>query len=204
MRLVKPLLFLCFLAGCAAATHISSAWQKPGAAPFQPGKLVVFCMTPGKDSTMRFEMEEELAGKLRQSGIPAWTSGSLYARNRFAGSSWDSAYQILRADSVDAVVVVALRGEERSVYPLPQRVETYQRQRLEGYVHQAQQEVAVPATVTNTRHLWECNTYNLLTRELLSTLQTESYGQGPMRELTTENGRIIAGHLAAAGIFRKP
>ena len=153
---------------------------------------------------MRFEMEQALSGKLRQSGLPAWPSGSLYARSRFAGGNWDSAYQVLRADSVDAVVVVALRGEERSVYALPQRVETYQRQKLEGYVRETQQEAAVPATVSNTKYLWECNTYNLLSRELLSTLQTESNAEGMMRELATENGQVIAGHLLAAGIFRKP
>lgn len=203
---MRRILFLplFFLAGCASSSHISQSWQKPALAPLQPARLVVFCVTPPADSTLRVLMEGQVAEELRKQGVRAWPSAVLYGRTQFAGASWDSVYQRLRADSVDAVIAVVLRGEVHGAQTLslPQRAEHYQQWRFEGYLRQAREEAVIPSTVAYTNRSWECTTYNLANRELLSTVQTESFDPGSLRQLATDYSRLLATHLLATGVLR--
>ncbi|RYY38529.1 MAG: hypothetical protein EOO08_14145 [Chitinophagaceae bacterium] len=194
---------LAALSACAGPGRISSAWVKPGNIAFTPTRVIVFCVVPLADSSLRVPMEQHLADDLRTMGFPAQPGSVKYASVHLAAMSRDSAYSVLRSDSVDAVVTIVLKAAGREVLPVEQRSAQYQQWQFPGYYHKVESEAAIPETVTFMHRYWESNTYNLLTRELLATLQTESFDAGSAAQSAHEYGKLVSTHLQAAGVFRR-
>lgn len=99
-----------FMAGCAS-TQVSSVWRDESVSPAQarPQKALVVAVVP--DPAVRRNLEDDLARKLQERGVPAVPSHRLVQDVRDLNQN--QVQQIARQQGADGVLVTRFRGIQR-------------------------------------------------------------------------------------------
>ena len=115
----------------------------------------------------------------------------------------------LQNSGFDAVITIVLldKSKERNyvpghVYYSPYMI--YQR-RLWGYYSTIYDRIYEPGYYTvNTRYFWESNFYDLTTKELIYSVQTESFDPASSENLGHEYGKMIVMDMVKNHVLIKP
>lgn len=193
---VYLLLFLC---GCAA-TRITHSWKAENVQPKKFNKLLVLGLNSERDLDVRERMEDHLVGDLKELGYNAVSSLREFGPKTFRNMDEEAAIAKLQNSDIDAVITFVLLDKSRERRYVPGQIYyspyvIYHRH-FWGYYTTIYNRIYMPGYYTeNTRYFWESNLYDLSTKELICSIQTESFDPASLESLAHENGKLIVGYL---------
>ena len=159
------------------------------------------------DQNVREAMENHLVGDLTEQGYTALSAYREYGPKAFENMKEADVLSKLRNSGVDAVVTIVLLDKKREQYYVPGSVyytpyTIYQR-RFWGYYTTIYERIYTPGYYqVDTKYFWESNFYDLGSRELLYSAQTESFDPNSTGILAHEYGMILIKDMVKQGILK--
>ncbi len=168
---------------------------------------MVVALLPDRDRDLRQNMENHLVGDLKDHGYQAVSSLSELGPKSFENMTEQEALDEINHYGVDAVLTVVLLDKKRERYYVPSRIYyspyiVYQRH-FWGYYTTIHSRIYTPGYyIQNTDFFWESNFYDMESRDLLYSVQTESFDPASAATLSHEYGKLIVDDLAKQGILK--
>ena len=180
-KLIIPvsLAIMVLLAACSS-TQVTSSWKANEANKLNYQKVLVMGIMPNKDRSIRMNMENELAGELKDAGVNAVAASTVFAPNQLNDMNEQKALRWLRNKGYDAVMTIVLLDKAQEKNYVPGNV-TYQPygtyyNRFWGYYRTIYGRVYTPGYyTTNTNYFWESNLYSLNNDKMLYSVQSQSF-----------------------------
>lgn len=184
------------LTGCSSS-RITHSWKSETASSGSYDKIMVIGIIKDHDRNLREQMENHLADDLKARGYNAVSSLKEYGPKAFDNMDEEGAITKLSNSGVDAVITIVLLDKERERNYVPARVHyspyiIYQRH-FWGYYSTIYDRIYSPEYFqqVNTKYFWESNFYDLKTKQLLYSVQTESFDPASAESLGHEYGEMI-------------
>lgn len=201
------LLVMALLLGCTTS-RITSTWQQKGAAPQAYNKIMVLGLIREADRSLRENMENHLVGDLRALGYNAYSSYDQFGPKAFEGLSEDKVYDRLKENGADAVLTIVLLNKEKEKYYVPGRISyspyAVYYHRFGGYYTTLIERIESPGYYSeSTRYFWESNLYDLTTKEMVYSVQTQSFDPSSTEELAHDYGELIVEDMARRKVLTK-
>lgn len=165
-------------------------------------------MIKDNDIAKREMMENHLIGDLAERGYTAVSSIKEYGPKSFEGMKEEEVLNKLQNTGVDAVLTIVMLDKQRERYYVPGRVYyspyvIYHR-RFYRYYNTMYDRIYSPGYYqVNTRYFWESNLYDLSTKELLYSVQTESFDPESAQSLGHEYGKLIVKDMFDKNVLSK-
>ena len=188
------LLNIMFLTGCSSS-HLLHSW-KANTPVKNYNKILVLGLNTDKDPVEREKMEVHLAGDLEALKYHAVPAIKEYGPLSFSDLNEEQLLKKFANSGFDAVLTIVLLDKAKEQQYVRGNVnyqpnDTYRRY-LWGYYNTLQDRIFSPGYyITNTRYFWESNFYDLTTRELVYSAQTESFDPTSAESLGHEYGQMI-------------
>jgi hypothetical protein len=189
------LIMMALTLGCSTSRIIHS-WKDDSALRKKYNKILVLAMNGGTSLTTRQRMEMHLAGDLKDLGYAAASSVMEYGYKAFRDMTEETVIEKIKNSGFDAVITIVLLDKKKERTYVPGRV--YSQPYLLYYRHfwnyytTTYDRVYAPGYYTiNTRYFWESNLYDVATKELLYSVQTESFDPASSESLAHEYGKLI-------------
>ena len=163
--------------GCSSSEKIISSWKAENVQPKQFNKILVLAIIKEPDQRIRQKMEEHFVGDLRDIGYSATTSMSAFGSNPFTLMNEDSVVNYIKNSGADAVITIVLLdksqeqpyiGSRLRYGPVPYPFGTY-------YSAMNERVSDTGYFVTDSKYFWETNFYDIATRQLLYSVQIQSF-----------------------------
>ena len=190
------LVILFLLTGCSPS-RITHSWKSETASSGSYDKIMVIGIIKDHDRNLREQMENHLADDLKARGYNAVSSLKEYGPKAFDNMDEEGAITKLSNSGVDAVITIVLLDKERERNYVPARVHyspyiIYQRH-FWGYYSTIYDRIYSPEYFqqVNTKYFWESNFYDIKTKQLLYSVQTESFDPASAESLGHEYGEMI-------------
>ena len=190
-------LVILFLLTCCSSSRITHSWKSETANSGSYDKIMVIGIIKDHDRNLREQMENHLADDLKARGYNAVSSLKEYGPKAFDNMDEEGAITKLSNSGVDAVITIVLLDKERERNYVPARVHyspyiIYQRH-FWGYYSTIYDRIYSPEYFqqVNTKYFWESNFYDLKTKQLLYSVQTESFDPASAESLGHEYGEMI-------------
>lgn len=208
MKIIKllPAIGLLFLIACSSSRIIHS-WKSEFPAG-KYNKIMVVAISGETDLLTKQKMEDHLVGDLRGMGYNAVSSLSEYSPGTFRKMSEEAVLDKLKNSGYDAVITIVLldKAKERHYIPghgynLP--YSGYYR-RFWGYYTTIYDRVYTPGYyITNTKYFWESNLFDAASKELIYSVQTESFDPESSESLAHEYGKLIVKDMVKNQVLNK-
>jgi len=199
-QIIKVLLAGLFLFTSCTSSRITSSWKSPDLQQKKYKKILVLGLLKEMDRPLRENMEEHIIGDLKNLGYDAVCSCTEYDPKAFNNMKEQEAIQKLNAGGIDAVLTVVLLDKTKERYYVSGRVNytpynIYNRHWW-GYYSTIYGRIYEPGYYeTSTKYFWESNFYDLETKQLLYSVQTESFDPGSTQSLAHEYGNLIVNSM---------
>jgi hypothetical protein len=131
-----------------------------------------------------------------------------YGPKTFRKLDEDSVISKFQGTGIDAVITIVLLNKEKEKYYVPSQVYfspyvMYHRH-FWGYYNTMYTRIYSPGYyVENKKYFWESNLYDLSAKELIYSVQTESYNPGSSMQLAHEYGQKIVNDMVKNNVLRK-
>ncbi len=194
-RIIIYILLAMLFTACSSS-RITHSWKAPNISGKKFNKIMVVALLKDDNVLMREKMENHLLGDLAEKGYTAVSSLKEYGPKSFEGMKENEIVSKLQNSGVDAVLTIVLLDKQRERYYVPGRVYyspyiIYHR-RFWGYYTTIYDRIYSPGYYqTDTKYFWESNLYDLSTKELLYSVQTESFDPASAESLGHEYGKMI-------------
>ena len=186
------------IVGCSSS-KITTSWKEKNTAPQYFNKIMVIGVMREADRAMQEKMENHIIGDLNNIGYTALSSLKEYGPNAFKKGDTAAALTKLKESNVDAVLTVVLLDKEKE----QQYISTNYRNRFSGYRYEMYRRIYEPGYyVTNTKYFWESNLYNVKTRQLIYSVQTESFNPDDAESLAHEYGKLIVKNMVKEQVIK--
>lgn len=156
-------------------------------------KILVLGLFKDQDRRIRMQMERQLADDLKKYGYDAVSSYDTYGPKSFGSMDEQKALQMLKDNSIDGVVTIAMldRSRERRFVPSGLGYPSYPG--FWGYYSYYYPRIYQPGYYeTNTNYYFETNLYNTSdNNKLLYSAQSKSFDPSSVRALADEYARSI-------------
>ena len=180
-KLIVPasLAMMLLLAACSS-TKVTSSWKADEANKRNYQNVLVVGLMPNKDRSISMNMENELAGELKASGINATAASAVFAPNQLNNMNEQKALRWFRNKGYDAVMTIVLLDKAKEKNYVPGNV-TYQPygtyyNRFWGYYRTVYGRVYTPGYyTTSTNYFWESNLYSVGDNKMLYSVQSQSF-----------------------------
>jgi hypothetical protein len=209
MKPTVVIIFLLLLIYACNSSKITYSWKSEKAEPLETSRLMVVCLDNHmQDAGLRSEMESHLVDDLKDRGLKAVSSMMELGPKSFAGLTEKQALERLQDRGADAVLTIVLLDKKRERYYVPGRVQftpyiIYQRH-FWGYYSTIYDRIYTPGYyMEDTRYFWETSLYDLKTRELVYTAQTESFDPASVSQMGHEYGLLIVNDLFRNNVLRQ-
>jgi len=206
IQLITGLIIIFLIAGCSSS-HITHSWKSETAGAESFDKIMVIGIIKDHDRNLREKMENHLADDLKARGYNAVSSLKEYGPKAFDNIDEEEALKKLSNSGVDAVITIVLLDKERERNYVPARVYyspyiIYQRH-FWGYYSTIYDRIYSPEYYqqVNTKYFWESNFYDLKSKQLLYSVQTESFDPASAESLGHEYGEMIVKDMVENGII---
>lgn len=181
------------LASCSSS-RITSSWkadQQNNATQnaMHFNKIVVVGLFNDNNRDLRNEMETQLVQELKDEGINAVTSFSMYGPKSFTNMKEDEVINQLNQNGVDGVITISLvdkNKERKFVYGSRYRPGFYNPYRPWGWGYRPYYNPYAGHYETNTNFVFETNMYDVTGKKLIYSVQSQSYD--PSSLSTMANG----------------
>lgn len=162
------------------------------AVPQYFNKIMVIGLMREADRPMQEKMEEHLVGDLKSNGYAALSSLQEYGPYAFKKGDTAAALLKLTESDVDAVLTIVLLDKEKE----QQYISAKDKLRITGDGYEMYQRIFEPGYyVTTTKYFWETNLYNLKTKKLIYSIQTETFNPNDTESLAHQYGKLIIKNL---------
>jgi hypothetical protein len=195
--LVATLFFL----GACSNTRVTSSWKASNATPLVRGnKILVLGIIQEKDIRLRMQMEGFLVDELKANGYNAVSAYTLYGPKMFSNKSEEAALAQLHNGNIDEVLTITLldKARQRNWQPGPYYYPFW------GYYSYMYGQVYNPGYISvDTRFLWESNLYDVNTRSLLSSIQSESFNPSSAGDMGRDYSRVVVKKMVKEGVLAR-
>lgn len=188
------LMVLLMLSACSSS-RITHTW-KSDVPSRNYKKILVLALNGETDVAASQQMEDHLAGDLQNQGYQAKSSIREFGPRAFRQLKEEAVLDKLQNSRFDAVITIVLLNKEKERYYVPGRpyyspyVGYYRN--FYGYYTTIYHRIYAPGYyVTNTKYFWESNLFDVTTRELIYSVQTESFDYNSTDMLAHEYGKLI-------------
>jgi len=182
------------------SSRISYTWKSQIAATKPFNKILVIALNGEKDAAIRQKMEKHLTDDLKSLGYLAASAMEEYGPAAFRNLSEAAMLEKLEGRQFDAVITIVLLDKTKEKRYVPDGVyyspySMYYR-RFYGYYNTMYDRVYASGYYTvDTRYFWESNLYDMNQKELLYTVQTQSFDPASYETLAHEYGKLIVGDM---------
>ncbi|MGX5818126.1 hypothetical protein ACWKWU_08020 [Chitinophaga lutea] len=169
-----------FAAACSS-TKVTSSWKEPEVSLQPDQKTLVLALVSDKEGGLRANMEKEMVEALRQKGYKAASAYAEYGPVAFKGLSEQKAMNKIRRGEFDQVMTIVMLDKSKEKNYVPGRTSFYRPfppyyGRFWGYYSYMYDRVYEPGYyTTNTKYFLESNLYSLRDKQLLYSVQTETF-----------------------------
>lgn len=201
--IVMKTIYAVIILSIAAATLVSCAnsrithsWKSDKASSERYNKILIVALDGNKDADLREKMENHLAGDLKQLGYVTSTASDKYGPKAFRNREEEEVIKNIEDEDIDAVITIVLLDKQKERHYVPGHVYfspyvIYHR-RFWTYYHTMHARIYSPGYYTmNTRYFWESNLYDVSTKELIYSVQTESFDPADAESAAHEYGKLI-------------
>jgi hypothetical protein len=198
---IASLFAIAILAACSSS-KLTSSWTAANASVLATSnKILVLGIIQDKDIRLRMQMEGWLVDGLKAKGYNAVSAYTLYGPKMFDNKSEESVLAQLRNSNIDEVFTIALLDKSRqrqyqpgTIYPSP----------FWGYYSYMYGQVYSPGyTTVTTRFFWEGNLYDVRTKALLYSAQSETYNPSSASNMARDNSKTIVKNMIKKGLIAK-
>lgn len=207
MKQLKWIILTLLIAGCSTS-RVTTSWKADGVTPKKYNKILVLGLIGDPDRTIREQMEQHLAGDLKELGYNAVSAIAEYGPKAFENMTEAGAIKLLFTEEVSAVVTIVLLNKEKEKYYVPGRVRysshaVYQ-DRFWRYYSTMHDRIYAPGYyTTDTRYFWESNFYDLEDWTLLYSVQSQSFDPASTQSLAHEYGQMIVKDMVKNNVLQK-
>lgn len=200
-------IWLLFLFACSSS-RITHSWKSDTTPPKKYNKILVIALNEEKHMEARQQMENHLVGDLKNIGYNAVSAINEYGPKEFRKMSEDAVLDKLQNSGIDAVVTIVLLDKSKERYYVPGNVNftpynVYHR-RFWGYYTTMYDRIYTPGYyVIDTRYFWESNLFDVAGKELLYSVQTESFDPASSQALAHEYGQLIVKDMVKKQVLNK-
>lgn len=189
-----------------SSSRITYSWKAASFPAKTYSKILVAAIVPNDERNLRAKMENHFVGDLASRGYTAVSSLKEYGPVSFQQTSEDSVLKQLHNSGIDAVITIVLLDKKRERYYVPARVYyspyAVYHGRFFGYYSTLNGRINRPGYYqTDTRYFWECNFYDQDSKQLLYSVQTESFDPGSVETLAHEFGEKITADMKKKGLI---
>ncbi|GAB2835557.1 hypothetical protein [Ferruginibacter profundus] len=190
------------------SSKITSTWKAPDATNKKFNKIMVVGLIKESDRTIREKMEEHMIGDLKELGYDAVSAYEVYGPKAFDNQDENAVVEKLRNSNIDAVITIVLLNKEKENFyraggmMFTPYVTRYNR--FWGYYTTLYDRIYSPGYYeTSTKYFWESNFYDLTTKELLYSVQTQSFDPSSSGSLAHEYGKMIVANMVKKNVLLK-
>jgi len=200
--LAATLLVLIFISSCSN-TKYTSSWKPTGASVLAPGnKILVLGIIREKDVRLRMQMEGFLVDALKAKGYNALSAYTLYGPKMFGNNKDEEAVlSQLRNSGIAEVFTISLldRARERNYQP---GISTYPYSPFWGYYSYMYGRIYDPGYVSiDTRFYWESNLYDVGTKKLLYSIQSQSVNPSSAADMGRAYSKVVIKKMTSEGLI---
>ena len=198
---------LIFLIACSSS-HITYSWRSDVSPSKKYNKILVLALNGENHVQARQQMENHLVGDLRNLGYNAVSAMNEYGPKTFRDMKEEAVVDKLQNSGIDAIITIVLLDKTKERHYVPGYIYyspyvVYHRH-FWGYYTTIYDRVYTPGYyVTNTRFFWEINLFDVGTKELLYTVQTESFDPASSESLAHEYGQLIVKDMVKKQVLNR-
>ena len=205
--IVYLLLIPLFVLIACADVKLTHSWRAESISGNHFNKILVVGLFTNKDRGLREQMEGHLKGDLEEIGMNAVSSIKLFGPTSFVQMNEDSLLTQVQVDGIDAVMTIVLLDRKKEKYYVPGRVYfspfyTYH-SRFGPYWGVMYERIYSPGYYqSTTKYFWESNIYDLKTKQLIYSVQTESFDPDEATSLAHRYGKVIINDIKNKNILK--
>jgi hypothetical protein len=202
------ILFLLFIMMGCSSSRITTSWTVANSTPKKFNKILVLGLIRDQDRSIRNNMETHFVGDLKDLGYNAVSALAEYGPNAFENMCEKDAIDKIKNSGVDAVITIVLLDKSKEQYYVPPRTQNYPRsmyyRRFGGYYTTIYDRIYSPGYyVTDTRYFWESNLFDMSSKDLVYSVQTESFDPSSSENLGHEYGKLIVEDMLKKNVLVK-
>jgi hypothetical protein len=204
ITMVAGILFLFW--GCSTS-RITHSWKAENVTAKKFNKILVIALNKEPDVRIQEKMENHFAGDLKDLGYNATTSIKEYGPKAFRDMSEEAVVNKIQNSGIDAVITIVLLDKSKERYYVPGHINyspyaIYNRH-FWGYYNTMYSRIYSPGYyTTETRYFWESNLYDMSLKDLLYSVQTESFDPASSESLAHEYGKLIVNDMVKSHVLR--
>jgi hypothetical protein len=206
MRPIKVFIttiLICCLFACAN-TKVTSSWTSQNVSSIAPGnKILVLGIIREKDIRLRMQMEGFLVDELKAQGYNAVSAYTLYGPKMFSNSNEESVLRQLHNSAIDEVMTITLldKARERNFQP---SMAYYPYSPFWGYYNYWYGNIYSPGYIqVDTHFFWESNLYDINSKSLLYSVQSQSFNPSSAGDMGKVYGRVVVKDMVKKGVLKK-
>jgi hypothetical protein len=185
-------------------TRVTSSWTASNVSALAPGnKILVLGIIREKDIRLRMQMEGFLVDELKAQGYNAVSAYTLYGPKMFSNSDEETVLRQLHNSSIDEVFTITLLDKAREKNYQP-GMAYYPYSPFWGYYNYWYGYIYSPGYIqVDTRFFWESNLYDINSKSLLYSVQSESFNPSSAGDMGKAYSRVVVKDMAKKGVLRK-
>lgn len=192
---------VCLILASCSNTKLTSSWKPANASALAPGsKILVLGIIREKDIRLRMQMEGFLVEALKAKGYDAISAYTLYGPKMFGNKDEEAVLGQLRNSGIAEVLTISLldKARERNYQPGI----AYPYSPFWGYYSYMYGRVYDPGYISvNTRYFWESNLYDVSTKKLLYSIQSESFNPSSAADMGKAYSKIVVKNMTKEGLL---
>ena len=189
-------IIIMFLSLSCGTSRITSSWKAENIQPRKYAKILVLGLVRESNRSTREMMEQHVLGDLKELGYNAVCACEEFGPKAFENMTEKEALGKLSNSGVDAVLTIVLLDKAKEKYYVPAQIYyspyyTYHNG-FWGYYTTMQTRIYSPGYYeTSTKYFWESNFYDMDGKQLLYSVQTQSFDPSSLEGLAHEYGKLI-------------
>ncbi len=203
---ISSILFL-LVTGCTTS-KITSTWKAENTVFQNYNKIFVLGLIRESDRTLQENMENHFVSDLSNLGYNVVSSLKEYGPKAFDKLDEEAAIDKLKSSGVDAVITIVLLDKQKERKYIPGNMYYspygYYYNRFWGYYGTLNRRIYEPGYyVTDTKYFWESNFYDMSTRKLVYSVQTQSFDPANSESLAHEYGELIVKNMVKENVLQR-
>jgi len=196
-----PIITTILLLSACASSKITNTWISPKAPIQKYNKIMVVGINGNETWGSKEKMERELVDRLRERGQNGVAATDTYGPKAFRNLNEDTVVKRLEGTGVDAVLTIVLLNKTKEKYYVPARVYytpyIMYHHHFWGYYNTMTARIYSPGYYTyDKKYFWESNLYDMKTKELIYSVQTESFNPSSSEQLAHEYSDLIIKNMS--------
>jgi hypothetical protein len=202
------MLVVLFASASCSTMRLTSSWKSETLKPVKYNKILVLGLIRDADRSIQENMEQHLADDLIAQGISATTSLKEFGPKAFENLDEAAAIDKLKNLGIEAVITIVLLDKQKERNYIPDNINYspygFYYNHFWGYRTALYQRIYEPGYyVTNTKYFWESNFYEMSKKQLLYSVQTQSFDLDNSNKLGHQYGQLIVNDMIKKGVVIK-